>query len=88
MTYPLNPTHVDIAVVDRQYQNNLHNYHLVKNMNNSLNKIVIAAIDNQWIKGAKYMVMGYANNSFVELVDWIYIRYVQITPRDLMSNQD
>ena len=44
---------------------NLHDYHLVKNMNNALNKIVVAAINDQWIKGAKYMVVGYASKYFL-----------------------
>ena len=44
--YPQKPTHGDIAIVDRQYQNNLHNYHLVKNMNITLNKTVNADIDD------------------------------------------
>ena len=56
--YPLNPKHGNIAVGDQQYQNNLHDYHLVKNMNSSLKKIVLAAINNKFIKGGKYMVMG------------------------------
>ena len=33
------------------------------------------------------MLMGYANKSFVELIDWIYVRYGQITPVDLTRNQ-
>ena len=57
-------------------------------MNSALNKIVVAAIDNQWIKGAKDMVMGYANNSFVELMGWLYFRYFQIMPGYLMRNED
>ena len=31
--------------------------------------------------------MGYANKSFVELMDWMYVRYRKITPGDLMRNQ-
>ena len=65
MMYPLNPMHGNIAIVNRQYQNNLHYYHLVKNMNSALKKIVVAAMYDEWIKGQKYMVMVYANNSFV-----------------------
>ena len=38
-------------------------------------KIVAAAIKEQWIKGAKDMVMGYAKKNFAELVDWLYARY-------------
>ena len=56
-------------------------------MNSALNKIVVAAIDDQWNKGGKYIVMGWANKYFVELMYWIYLSYVQITPRDLMINQ-
>ena len=33
------------------------------------------------------MVMGYANKSFIDLMDWLYVRYGQITPGDLMQNQ-
>ena len=47
LAYPINPTHGNISVADQKYQNNLHNYHMVKNMNSALNKIVEAAIDNQ-----------------------------------------
>ena len=36
-------------------------------MNSALKKIVVAVIDKQWMKGAKYKVMGYTNESFVEL---------------------
>ena len=45
--YPINPTHGDIVVSDQQYQNNIHGYHLVKNIKISLNKIAVAAIDDQ-----------------------------------------
>ena len=86
--YPLNPTHGDISVTDQKYQNNLHYYHLVKNMNIALNKIIVAAIYYQSIKGEIYIVMVYANNSFVELIDWLYVWYVQIMHVDLMQNQD
>ena len=34
------------------------------------------------------MVIGYANNSFIELMDWLYVLYGQITPGYLMRNQD
>ena len=51
MVYPLNPTQSYITVADRQYQNNVYNYHLVKNMNSSLKKIDVTDIDEQWIKG-------------------------------------
>ena len=70
--YLLKPTHRDIAVTDRQYQDNVYDYHLVKNMNSALKKIVVADIDEQHIKGAKDLVMGYANKSFVELMDCLY----------------
>ena len=59
--YPINPKHGNIAVADRQYQNNLHEYHLVKNTNSALKKIFVTAIDEQWIKGVKDVMMGYAN---------------------------
>ena len=84
----INHIHIDITVADQQYQNNLHNYHLVKNMNSSLRKIVVAAIDDQWLKGAKYLVMGYTNKTFVELFYWLYISYGHIKPVDLMNKQD
>ena len=86
--YLLKPTHGDIAVADRQYQDNVYDYHLVKNTNNALKKIVVADIDEQHIKGAKYMVMGYANKSFVEVMDCMYLRYGHITPGDLLQNQE
>ena len=63
--------HGNITVLDQQYQNNVSNYHLVKNMNSNLRKIVFAAIDNQCNKGAKYMVMGNSNYPFVELMECI-----------------
>ena len=56
-------------------------------MNSSLNKIAVAVIDDQWIKGAKIMVMGCVNKSFFKLMYWIYVRYIQITPGDLVNNQ-
>ena len=33
------------------------------------------------------MGIRYANNYFFELMDWIYVKYVQIMPVYLMSNQ-
>ena len=67
--YLINPTQGNISIADQQYQNNIHNYHLVKNMNSSLKKIVVAAFNNQWMKGAKDLVMVYANKKVLELVD-------------------
>ena len=87
LAYPLNPTHGEIDVVDQQYQNNVYDYHLVKNMNSALKKTVVVAIDEQRIKRAKDVVMGYANKSFVEVMDWLYVRYGQITPVYLIQNQ-
>ena len=57
-------------------------------MNSYLNKIVIRAIDEQRIKGTKYMVMGYANKSFLELMDWLYVKYGHITAGDLLKNKE
>ena len=48
-----------------QYQNNVYDYQLVKNMNSYLKK---SSSRISIIKGSKDMVMGYANNSFVELM--------------------
>ena len=87
-TYKLNPTQGNISVVYQSYQKNLHEYHLVKKMNSTLKKIFIAAINEQWIKWAKDMVVRYANKYFVEMMNWIYDRYGQITPGDLMNNQN
>ena len=88
MSYPIKPMHGEICVADRQYENNAYDYHLVKNMNSAIKKIAFAAIDGQWIKGEKYTVMGYANKSFVDLMDWMYVRYGQITPGEKMQNQE
>ena len=57
-------------------------------MNIDLNKIVVAAIDKQWTKWAKDMVMGYARKPFVKIMDWMYIRYGQIIPGYLIRNQE
>ena len=51
----------DIAVPYQQYQNNIYDYHLVKELNSSHKKIFVADIDAQFIKEEKYMVVGYAN---------------------------
>ena len=53
----LNPTHGEIAVVDQQYQNNIYDYHLVKKIN--------SALDEQWIKRTKDMVMTYKKKIFL-----------------------
>ena len=82
--YHINPTHDNIDAADQQYHNNLHGYHLVNKINSSLKKISVAAINEHWIKGAKDMVMGYVNKYFRELMDWIYLWYGHITPRDLI----
>ena len=34
-SYPIKRTHGKISVVDQKYQNILHNYHLIKNMNST-----------------------------------------------------
>ena len=34
------------------------------------------------------MVMGYANNYFVNMMEWMYAWCGQITPGDLMRNQE
>ena len=57
-------------------------------MNITFKKTAVIAINNQWIKGAKHMGMGYANKYFLELMDWLYVRYVQITPVELVRNQE
>ena len=57
-------------------------------MNSALKKIFVMAIDKKWTKGAKDMIMGYANKSFVELLEQMYVQYGQITPVFLMSNQE
>ena len=57
-------------------------------MNITLKKTVGAAINYQWTNGVKDMVMGYAKKSHIKLMDWIYIRYIKITPGYLMKNQD
>ena len=68
--YPIKPPHSDIVVTDHQYQNYLHDYHLVKNMKSALKKIMVVAIDNQWLKCAKDLIMGYIKKASVELTDW------------------
>ena len=68
--YPINPSNGNVVIADQKYQNNIHDYHLVKNMNSALKKIMLSAIDDQWLKGTKDLVMGYANKMFVELMDW------------------
>ena len=70
LVYPINPTHGSIAVVDQKYKN-LHDYHLVKNINSFLKKIIFIAIGDQWIKGAKVMVMGYDKKSFFAFMYWL-----------------
>ena len=57
-------------------------------MNSALKKIVVAAVDNQWLKISKYPITGYNNKTFTDLMDCIYIHYGQITPRKLMKNQE
>ena len=57
-------------------------------MNSDLKKILVSEIDDQWLKGAKDLVMGYYNKTFVELVDCIYIHYGKTTPGYQMKNQD
>ena len=73
--------------MDQQYHNNLNDYHLVNNINCAMKNIMLDAIDNQWLKGVKYIIMRYVNKAFVELMCWLYILYRQITPEKLMKNQ-
>ena len=49
---------------------------------------MLVAIYNQWWKSAKYLVVGYKNKTFVELMYCLYIRYGRITPGELMKSQD
>ena len=85
--YPINTTHNGITVYDKKYQNNLHDYHLVKNMNSAWRKLWPQKFDDQWLKGVKELVTGYENKTFVEPMYWIYINYRQITPGDITKNQ-
>ena len=57
-------------------------------MKSAVKKFFVWAIDKQWSKGAKYMVMGYAKKSFVNILDWMYVRYDHITPGYLMQKQE
>ena len=86
--YPTNPIHGNIAVTDQQYQNNIHDYYRVKNTKSTPKKFTTAVIDYQRIKGEKCLLMGNTNKTSVELIDWLYIRYRQIMPVDLMKKQD
>ena len=56
--------------------------------NSTIKEIFVTAIDKEWIKGAKEMVMGYTNKSFVKVMDWMYVRYGHIPPGDLIRNQE
>ena len=85
--YPLNPMHGEIASKDWHCQNNVCEYHLIKNMKSALTEIFIAAIDEKCTNGTKYTVMGYTNKSFVELMDWLHVRYGQVMPGYLIRNQ-
>ena len=49
-------------------------------MHSDLKKSVVAAIEEHWTKGTKEMVKGYTNKSFVKLMEWMYVKYGQITP--------
>ena len=86
--YMIKPTHGYITIADQQYLNNIRDYYLFKNMNSVMKKIVVAGIDEQWLKRAKNIVGRYTNKTIVELMDWIYICYGQITLGELMKNQD
>ena len=57
-------------------------------MNSYLKKIVVAIINNQWLNRAKDLTMGYAKNKFVDIMNWLYIRYRKFTHGYLMKNQD
>ena len=61
---------------------------MFKNISSDLNKMAVAAINDQCIKGAKNWVMGCANKTLVEQMNWLYTRYGKIRLRDLMKNQD
>ena len=87
MAYTINPSHGDIAIVDPQYNNNLHYYHLFKNMNSDMRDIIVSSINNLRLKGSKYLVVGYTNKTSVEIMYWLYIFYGKITPNELMKNQ-
>ena len=86
--YQINPTHGSIAVTNQQHQINIHNYHLVNNINISPKKILVAAINNHWLKEEKYLVVGYTNNTFLEQMEWLDIHYGKIMTVDIMNNQD
>ena len=57
-------------------------------MNSALKTVLVGAIKNQLLTGTKYLVVGYANKKFVELMDWLYICYGKINTGELMNNQD
>ena len=57
-------------------------------MNSVLKKIFVVAIDDQLLKGAKDLVMGYTNKTIIELMDWLDICYRQITPSDIMNDHN
>ena len=61
---------------------------MFNNMNIALKKNWVATIKNQWLKGEKYLVVGYANKTSKYLMGWLYICYGKIMPGKLMNNQD
>ena len=87
LTYPLNPMHGDIAVVDRQYQKNLHGYYLVKKLTYPSRKPPSRPSTISVSMGKKYGD-GVCKKSFVDLMDWLYVWYGQIKPGYLIPNQD
>ena len=69
--YPLNTTHGEIAVAEWQYHNNLHDYNLPNKMESATKKTVVTAIREQRIREEIDMLIGHANNSFMEFTKWI-----------------
>jgi len=86
-TVPAGSTAAQITEIRRAHKEAMDEFNTYTNTDKALKSLLIAAVDETYIRAKRHKFVGYANITTKELLEHLYTSYAQITSNDLRENE-
>ena len=75
-----------VVSIRKEHEERFSGFLIYDQINKVLKSLLIATVDNKYIRGLYHKYVGYTNIKIITMLNHLYASYARITPTDLEEN--